>query len=307
MTVGVRVIVVWWLACLLWSSTWLFIRMGLQDIRPLTFAWMRLAIALAVLAPITLRRAAWRSLRTGDLARIVAAGLLLLGVNYGLVFWGAQFIPSGLAAILQATTPVLALAFGWGLGSETVSPLKVLGLIAGVVGVGTIFSAEAQVSGARAILGSSAVLAGSACVALAYVAVKTRGTVLGPVDITTIQIAAALVPLAGAALLFEGPPVWARWPATAWAALLYLAIGGSVVAFWMNYWLLSRMDTSAMLMMGIAEVPIAIGLGAAVLDERLPALTLAGAAVALAGVACVLLNARSRPLPGETAGPSEVS
>jgi drug/metabolite transporter (DMT)-like permease len=292
MSVQWRVVLVWWLACALWSSTWLFIRVGLQDIPPLTFAWMRLAIALAVLAPVTMRRAAWRSLEAGDLARIVAAGLLLLGVNYGLTFWGAQFIPSGLAAILQALTPVLALAFGWCAGSETVGAGKVLGLIAGVVGVATIFSAEASLSGPQAILGAGAVLAGAACVALAYVAVKTRTTPLQPVDITTIQIAAAVVPLAILALLVEGPPVPARWPLTAWSALLYLAIGGSVVAFWMNYWLLRRMDTSAMLMMGVAEVPIAIGLGAAILDERLPALTLAGASVALAGVAAVLLDAR---------------
>ena len=96
----------------------------------------------------------------------MAAGLLLLGVNYGLVFWGAQFIPSGLTAILQAMTPVLALGFGWCMRSERVNALKVLGMIAGVAGVGTIFGAEANVSGPHAMLGSGAVLAGSACVAM---------------------------------------------------------------------------------------------------------------------------------------------
>jgi drug/metabolite transporter (DMT)-like permease len=291
MTVGLRVIVVWWLACLLWSSTWLFIRMGLQEIPPLTFASTRLAIALAVLAPFTLRRASWRALRKGDLTSIVAAGLLLLGVNYALVFWGAQFIPSGLAAILQAMTPVLALGFGWCLGSETVSPLKVLGMIAGVAGVALIFGAEANVSGPHAMLGSGAVLAGAACVALSYVAVKTSGRGLSPIDIAAIQIGAALVPLASVAWLVEGRPSWAQWSVIAWSSLLYLAIGGSVIAFVMNYWLLRRMDTSAMLMMGIAEVPIAVGLGAAVLGERLSVPTLAGAAVALLGVSAVLLSA----------------
>lgn len=292
MTVGPRVIVVWWLACLIWSSTFLFIRMGLQEIPPLTFASTRLAIALVVLAPFTLRRAPWRSLRKADLTSIVAAGLLLLGVNYALVFWGAQFIPSGLTAILQAMTPVLALVFGWTLRSETVNPLKVLGMIAGVAGVATIFGAEANVSGPSALLGSGAVLAGAACVALAYVTVKTSGSGLRPLDITAIQIGAALVPLASVAWLVEGRPLWADWSAIAWGALLYLAIGGSVLAFWMNYWLLRRMDTSAMLMMGIAEVPIAVALGAAVLGERLPVPTLVGAALALIGVVCVLLNAR---------------
>ena len=273
MTVGPRVILVWWLACLIWSSTWLFIRMGLQEIPPLTFAWMRLAIALAVLAPFTLRRAEWSSLRRRDLASIVAAGLLLLGVNYALVFWGAQFIPSGLAAILQAMTPVLALGFGWLLRSETVNPLKVLGMIAGVAGVCTIVGAEANVSGPHAMLGSAAVLAGAACVALSYVAVKISRSGLRPLDITTIQIGAALMPLASVAWLVEGKPSWAQWSAIAWSALLYLAIGGLVIAFWMNYWLLRRMDASAMLMMGIAEVPIAVGLGAVVLGERMSAPT----------------------------------
>lgn len=289
-----RVLVVWCLACLLWSSTWLFIRVGLREIAPLTFAWLRLAIALSVLAPITLRRGAWRSLRTPELTNIAAAGLLLLGVNYALVFWGAQFIPSGLAAILQAMTPVLGLAFGWCLGSEAVNPLKVLGLIAGVAGVVTIFGAEADASGRHAMLGGIAVLAGSACVAVAYVTVKTSGKHLDPVDITTIQIATALVPLACAALLLEGAPTWGQWSVRGWSALLYLALGGSVLAFGMNYWLLRRMDASAMLMMGIAEVPIAVGLGAVFLDERLSALTLAGSALALAGVTCVLLSARRR-------------
>jgi drug/metabolite transporter (DMT)-like permease len=121
-----RVLVVWWLACLLWSGTFLFVRIGLADIPPLTFAWLRLAIALVVLAPMTLHRGDWRSLSRRDLTNIAATGLLLLGVNYGLVFWGAQFIPSGLVAILQATTPVLALALGWCLGSERVNAVKVL-------------------------------------------------------------------------------------------------------------------------------------------------------------------------------------
>jgi drug/metabolite transporter (DMT)-like permease len=65
---------------------------------------------------------------------------------------------------------------------------------------------------------------------------------------------------------------------------MYLAFCGSVVAFWLNYWLLYRMDASAMLMMGIAEVPIAVALGALVFGERLPPGTFLGAACVLAGV-----------------------
>ena len=57
-----------------------------------------------------------------------------------------------------------------------------------------------------------------------------------------------------------------------------------MLAFWLNYWLLARMDTSAMLMMGVAEVPIAVCLGAVILGERLPPGTWLGAACIVASV-----------------------
>jgi drug/metabolite transporter (DMT)-like permease len=91
----IRLVAVWCLACLLWSTTFLFIRVGVTEIRPFTLAWMRLALALAVLTPIALLRADLRTLHSTDVRRVAAAGLLLLGVNYSLLFWGAQFVPSG--------------------------------------------------------------------------------------------------------------------------------------------------------------------------------------------------------------------
>ena len=94
----IRLVAVWCLACLLWSTTFLFIRVGVTEIRPFTLAWMRLALALAILTPIALLRADLRTLQSTDVRRVAAAGLLLLGVNYSLLFWGAQFVPSGLVA-----------------------------------------------------------------------------------------------------------------------------------------------------------------------------------------------------------------
>jgi drug/metabolite transporter (DMT)-like permease len=279
-----RVVILWCAVCLLWSSTFVFIRLGLQDLPPFTFAWIRLAIASAVLAPIAIAGGHWRSLSGRDVAAVCGTGVLLLGVNYGLVFWGAQFVPSGLVAILLSGTPVLALAFGWFLGSEGVNARKLLALALGVLGVAIIFGAEARASGRAALLGGAAVLGASACVAFAYVWLKTHGHHLSPTGVTALQSLAGLLPLAGLGLVIEGAPTFARWSATAWVALLYLALVASVLAFWLNYWLLQRMDASAMLMMGVAEVPIAIALGALVFGERLPAGTLLGATCVLIGV-----------------------
>jgi drug/metabolite transporter (DMT)-like permease len=279
-----RIVTVWCTACLLWSSTYLFIRLGLTDVSPLTFAWVRLAIAASVLAPITIARRGFVGLTQRDVAHIMCAGVLLLGLNYGLVYWGAQFIPSGLVAILQSATPVLALALGWLLGSETVTMRKIVALAAGALGVALIFRSEAHASGMAALRGSLAVIGSSACIAFAYVWLKGYGRRLPPLTVTTLQCIAGAVPLAAIGLALEGSPAKAAWSATALAAVLYLALCGSVLAFWLNYWLLERMEASAMLMMGVAEVPIAVALGAAIFEERLPPGTLMGALCVLAGV-----------------------
>jgi drug/metabolite transporter (DMT)-like permease len=279
-----RLVVIWWLVCLLWSSTFLFIKLGLTDIPPFTFASIRLAIAVAVLAPLAMLSTGSRTLSQRDGSLLAVTGLLLLGVNYGLLFWGTQFIPSGLVAILQSGTPVLALAFGWLLKSESVTRLKLLAVTLGVAGVMIIFGTEASASGDRALAGSLAVFAGSLCVALAYVAVKTFGHHVPVTTVAVVQSVAGLIPLACLALVVEGVPQPIRWSLSSWIALLYLSVVASVVGLWLNYWLLKRMDASAMLMMGVAEVPIAIGLGAVVFGERLPAGTLLGGACVLAAV-----------------------
>jgi drug/metabolite transporter (DMT)-like permease len=298
---NVLVILVWIATCVLWSSTFLFIKLGLKDIPPFTFAASRLTIAAAVLIPLAFSRQGRRALTRRDVAHVAGTGVLLLGVNYALTFWGAQFVPSGLVAILQSGTPVIALALGWAFGSERVNVRKVLALSVGVLGVTMIFGSQARASGRHAILGSAAVFGGSACVAFAYVWLKTYGQHLNRTSVTALQSVAGLAPLLLLAVLFDAGPQPSRWSVGAWMALLYLALFASVLAFWLNYWLLARMDASAMLMMGVAEIPIAVVLGAAVFGERLPGGTLLGASCVLAAVVAGLTGQSDR---GAAAGTS---
>ena len=281
---------IWWLACFLWSGTFLFIKVGVAEIPPLSFAWVRLAIALAVLVPLAAMRGDVAAVARPLAARIFAAGILLLGVNYGLLYWGARRIPSGLAAILQSATPIFALILGCLCGLERATMRKAVALSLACFGVVVIFRSEIHVSGIDGLAGAAAVLASSFCVASAYVWLKRARVSVHPLTVTAIQCAAGLSVLAPMALMIEGSPLAAQWSATSMIAVLYLAIGGSVFAFWLNYWLLQRIDASAMLMMGIAEVPIALALGAIVLGERLPSGTLTGAVAILAGVLMITIT-----------------
>lgn len=279
-----RIIAAWWLACLLWSGTFLFIRLGVAAVPPFTFASVRLLTALAVLIPLTALRHGFAGVRRRDAWHVMGAGVLLLGVNYALVYWGAQFIASGLVSILQAGTPMVALALGWVLGSEAITARKIAALAAGLIGIIVIFYAQAGVSGTAAIAGTVAVSGGSVCVAAAYVWLRQCGHRLPALTVTTLQCVSGSLFLGALALVVEGNPLSASWSAPALIAMLYLALGGSVAAFWINCWLIDRMEPSAMLMMGVAEVPIAVALGAAVFDERLPAGAVLGSVCVLAGV-----------------------
>jgi drug/metabolite transporter (DMT)-like permease len=155
-----------------------------------------------------------------------------------------------------------------------------------------IFGSQAKASGQHAMLGAAAVFGGSACVAFAYVWLKTYGQHLHRTSVTALQSFAGLVPLVLVAMIVEGEPLPFQWSPGAWIALLYLALFASILAFWLNYWLLARMDASAMLMMGVAEIPVAVMLGALVFGERLPGGTLVGASCVLAAVVAGLTGER---------------
>jgi drug/metabolite transporter (DMT)-like permease len=293
------VILVWWATCLIWSTVWLFIRVGVRDIPPLSFAGLRLIIAVAVLLVI-LRL---RGLRLPSTARewrlIAGTGLLLLGLNYALVFWGAQHVSSGLLAVLQAATPAFGLLFARLVPrGESLTAAKVGGMVLGLAGVCLISWDQMRAVGAPALAGSLAVTAAAACVALAYVLVKAHGAALDPLVLCTGQMLVAIVPLVTAGLVLDGNPMQFHWTQRALISLVYLALAGSVAAFWLNYWLLARVEASAILAMSLVEPALAVLLGALVLGERLTRNAALGGVAVLVSVWLMARISLDRPPEG---------
>jgi drug/metabolite transporter (DMT)-like permease len=291
-------LLVWLLTCLIWSTVWLFIKLGVRDIPPATFAVFRMSVALAVLAPVTLAQRIPLPRRGRDWCLIAGTGIILLGVNYGLLNWGIQFISSGLAAVLQAMTPVFGFVFAHLLlRDERMTPWKGAALALGVVGVGLVFRDQLEVGGAQAGRGSLAVVASAACVAIAYVVMRRRGTDLHPTLITAGQLLFAIGPLALYGVAIEGNPMAMRWSRTAVLSGVYLAVLGSVVGVWLNYWLLKRIGATKLLSMGLVEPLVAVLLGVAFLNERMTVETISGGVCILISVA-VVLDIFREPRPG---------
>ena len=291
------VFVVWWITCLLWSSVWLCIKIGVGSVPPATFASARLVIALLVLLPVIALSGRPLPRRRQDWMLIGTTGFLLLGLNYALLYWGAQYITSGLSAVLQAVTPAFGLVFAHVLlDDERFTAWQASGLLLGVAGVAAIFADQLHVTGRAAFLGCLAVTASALCVALGYVVVKKHGTHLRPIELTTGQMIVGLVPLLAIVFTREGNPFAVRWTTPAIVSLLYLALAGSVTAFWLNYWLLPRIGATKLLAMSLVEPLIAVVLGAIVLQEALPAGTLLGGSCILAST-WMVLSPRQRAAP----------
>src|SRR3979490_2848533 len=149
--------IVWLILCCIWGSTWLFIKIGLADLPPITFAGIRFLLASLILTLMVLaRRAAWPRTRR-DWILIVVVGILQFSLNYGLVFWGEQYISSGLPAVLQSSFPAFGLVIAhFYLPQERLSGARVIGVLLGICGIAVIFSDQLSIAGSMALLGSMA-------------------------------------------------------------------------------------------------------------------------------------------------------
>lgn len=294
---------VWLLLCVIWGSTWLFIKVGLDDLPPLSFAAIRFVIASAILWIIVAIKRVGLPQTQKDWFMLAGTGVLGFTVNYGLIFWGEQYISSGLAALLQSTIPVFGLLFAHiHLPAERLTVAKVIGVLFGVVGVAVIFSNQLSVSGPRAFAGCVAIIISAAGAAYSNVLIKRYGMKLEPTMIAAGQMSFGLVPILILGLAFEGNPVYFRWTRMAVFSMFYLAIVGSVIAFILYYWLVQHMDVTKTMLIALVTPVFAVLLGLIVLDERLNWRTLVGGALIISGIALIVFRRR----PVTAALPAEV-
>jgi len=292
---------VWALTCAIWSTVWLFIKLGLEDLPPLTFAGIRFVIACVILFIwIRIRRLQLPTTRS-DWAFLAVTGILSFGLNYGLVFWGEQFITSGLAALLQSTLPAFGLVFAhFHLPGERLSWARIGGVVLGVFGVGVVFSNQLAVAGKQALAGCVALILSALFAAYANVLVKARKVKLNPVILAGGQMFFGLLLLLAVGIPLEGSPLNFRWTPMAVVALFYLAVVGSVIAFVLYYWLVHKIDVTKSMLIALVTPVVAVILGMLVLDEEIGWRTLIGGAMILTGISFIVLR-RGKKKPEESA------
>ena len=280
---------VWLILCGIWGSTWLFIKLGLEDLPPLSFAGIRFVISCLILSAIIRFRGLRLPRSSSDWKLLIVTGVLSFSLNYGLLFWGEQYISSGLAALLQATIPAFGLVIAhFYLPGERMTLPKIVGVVLGVCGVGVVFSNQLNIAGGLALAGCVALVLSSLFVAYSNVLVKARGQNLEPAILAAGQMFFGMIPLLLIGIPLEGNPLKFHWTPMAVVAMLYLALVGSVLAFLLYYWLVHNMDVTKSMLIALVTPVVAVILGMLVLREELNWRTLAGGAMIMAGIGFIV-------------------
>src|SRR5678810_375925 len=136
---GWGVPVAWLTLCVVWSSTWLAIKIGLRDLPPISFVAIRFFIAIIVLVAVSLGRTRLLPRTRNDYIVLAFTGILMFAVNYTLLFWAELHVSSGLAAVLQASIPIFGIFFAhWMLPDEPLRLQKLAGALVAIGGVAII-------------------------------------------------------------------------------------------------------------------------------------------------------------------------
>jgi drug/metabolite transporter (DMT)-like permease len=270
------------LLVLIWSSTWVAIKIGLDDMPPLLSAGIRFAIAGGGL--LVLARSMRRPLRT-DAQLATVLGLLPFAAAYGLIYWGEQYVPSGLAAVLFGVMPLYAATIAaFALPDEPLRARLLAGIAVAIAGLALAFDQSLSLGDARwAALAATACAVAPLASAIGTVSIKRRAQRLDPIVLNGWAMLGG-----GVLLLATSAPTedWASavWSARAIGSIAYLAAVGSALTFVTLTILLRELPAVTMSYITLILPFGALAFGAALYDETITLAALGGAALVATGL-----------------------
>jgi drug/metabolite transporter (DMT)-like permease len=292
--------------CLVWGTTWVAVKAGIAVVPPSLFAGTRFITAGLLLAALVRLRGGSLRLVPADAPRLVLVALLMITATYALLFWGAQFVNSGLAAILDlAFMPVALLAIGAALGEDRLTLVRALGVAIGVVGLIVLFGPKALAlhraagpSGSRELLGGGAIVASALVYSLGSVLSRPLLRAYSPLFVSAATTLAGGAVLLAGSLAFEPGAAGAlagHWGPAAWAAWLFLVFGGSLVAYTIYLRLIGEWGASRAGSYAFVSPIIAVLLGMLVFGETVTASAVVGMVAMLGGAWLTLRPAPAAP------------
>jgi len=274
--------------CFVWGSTWLAIKVGLDFLPPFMFAGIRFTVATIVLLVLSRVLHAQVPKDRNSWSIMLFLGVFQISLPYGLVFWGEEYISSGLSAVLFATLPFFVVITAHLLvKDEKLTKLKSIGVIAAFAGLVAIFwrdiAAAQTLNTQYSFFGSLAVVGSAASGGMANVVAKRYAGKIDPAANVLVQSIVGALVLSSMGVLTEMNSRLDFTP-TAVFAVFYLGVIGSALAFVGLYWLLTKASATNVSLFTFITPIVALGLGWLFLREVLDPNVGLGTALILIGI-----------------------
>jgi drug/metabolite transporter (DMT)-like permease len=285
---------------LVWGSTYFAIRVGVREVPPFLFAAMRFLIAGLVLYGWIIANGEpspsgvqWAS------ASLLA--ILFFVLDYGLVYWAEQRVPSGIAAVMMATTPAfMALWEISFLRTQRLTARLALALLIGLGGVAVLMSHSLDLGGAPIDR------AGAVAIIVAALSWSVASTLTRKLPLPSSQVMSSAVQMlvGGMFLALTAAALgefrdFHPWTVSrgAWLALLYLTVAGSIMAFTAYLWLIHHESPTKVVTYAYVNPVVAVLLGYFLGSEALGRRTILGALFVLISVVVITTTRAKRPSP----------
>jgi drug/metabolite transporter (DMT)-like permease len=277
------------LLSLLWGGSFFFIGVAVKELPPLTIVAARVSLAAALLwlaAPLT-------GLSPGRVRAAVPAlvvlGLVSNAIPFTLIVWGQTHLASGLASILNATTPVITvIAAHFLTASERLNARRLAGALCGFLGVAWMIEPDLARGLADNVAAELAALGAALSYALASIFARRFGGLgLAPIDVAGGQVAASSLMLVPLALAVDRPWELPAPSLAATAAVVAIASLSTALAYIVYFRILAGAGATNVVLVTLLAPATSIMLGAAILDERLAARHFVGLALIALGLAFI--------------------
>jgi len=272
------------LITLLWGSTWMAIRVGLDSLTPMFAVGIRFFIASIFVYLIM--KISKVKLQTDSLSIKLYLFLAFFSfiIPFSLVYWGEQYVPSGLASVIFAVFPFVVILFSWLLLPDgSIGIYKSIGVFAGFIGISIIFWDDISIDFEKYSLGMIAILSRATIQGFVAVTIKKHGSKLNPLSMNFIPLLITGVVLIPVGLIFENRESLV-FDSKAIYSILYLAIFGTVITFTVYFWLMQKINVVILSLSSFLTPIIALILGTIFLSEKLTTNHILGSSLVLIGI-----------------------
>lgn len=267
----------------LFTANYIVSKLGMREISPLSFAWLRVAGAAAILALIAWHEGA-PSLSRTDSRRVAFYALLGVVINQTMFLSGLAFTTVQVAAILITSIPVFALATAIAMGKERPSPTRIAGIALACAGALLVVGGEGFSGSGRSLLGAVMILINCFSYALYLVVSKPDMARLSPRTVVARMFLLGtllMLPISAHSLWHEE---WRSISPAAWTALLAVIAGPTVAAYLLQAWALRHADSSVVAAYTYLQPVLATFFGWIFFHEQVRGLVLVAAAMIFSGV-----------------------